>query len=262
MRYNASSKPCMPLVSIIMPAYNSGKTIRDSIQSVYNQTYSQWELLIIDDCSTEPIEDSIFNFHDKRIRCIHLAQNQGVANARNVGISQAKGKYIAFLDSDDIWHPEKLSMQLAFMQKNHYAFTYTGYRQFTGDINNLGNLVKPKPYVDYRELLKGNDIGCLTVMIDRKQIQNIHMPSQRHEDYITWLNIRKQGWKAYSLPNELAYYRKGDGSLTSNKWKSLVWTWKVYRESQNLNFIQSSMYMGYYIYQGMLKHYLRRGEHE
>lgn len=256
MRYNASSKLCMPLVSIIMPAYNSGKTIRDSIQSVYNQTYSRWELFIIDDCSTEPIEDSILNFHDKRIRCIRLAQNQGVANARNVGISQAKGKYIAFLDSDDIWHPEKLSMQLAFMQKNHYAFTYTWYRQFTGDSNHLGNLVKTKPCVDYKELLKGNDIGCLTVMIDREQIQNIHMPSQRHEDYITWLNILKQGYKAYSLSKELAYYRKGNDSLTSNKWKSLIWTWNVYRKSQELSLLSAGWYMICYIVGGISKHYL------
>lgn len=256
MQDNTSLRPCMPVVSVIMPAYNSRHTIAASIQSVKDQVFTQWELLIIDDCSIEQISDIVLAFQDKRIHYIRLAQNKGVANARNIGIAKAQGRYIAFLDSDDMWHPEKLSMQLVFMQKNHYAFTYTWYRQFTGDISQLGNLVKTKPVVDYKELLKGNDIGCLTVMIDREQIQDIHMPSLRHEDYITWLNILKQGWKAYSLPKELAYYRKGDGSLTSNKWKSLVWTWRVYRESQDLSLLAASWYMACYIVGGIKKHYL------
>ena len=98
-------------------------------------------------------------------------------------------------------------------------------------------------------------------MIDRSQVHDIAMPSQRNEDYITWLNILKRGGKAYSLPKELAYYRKENGSLTSNKWKSLTWTWQVYRKSQNLNVLQSSLYMSYYIYHGVIKDYLRRGEH-
>lgn len=259
MRYDTKNKQ-MPLISIIMPAYNSHETIQESIQSVCNQTYLKWELLVVDDCSTKDIQSIVAKFQDERIHYCCLSSNQGVACARNKGMEEAKGQYVAFLDSDDIWHPEKLSRQLAFMQKNHYAFTYTWYRQFAGDISHLGNLVKTKPCVDYKELLKGNDIGCLTVMIDREQIHDIHMPSQRHEDYITWLNILKQGWQAYSLPKELAYYRKGYGSLTSNKWKSLIWTWDVYRKSQKLNFIQSGMYMGYYIYHGILKHYLLKNK--
>ena len=248
----------VPLVSIIMPAYNSSKTIRDSIQSVCHQTYPNWELLIIDDCSEEDIESITHEFEDQRIHYYRLPSNQGVACARNKGIAEAQGQYLAFLDSDDLWHPRKLFNQVSFMQKYHYAFTYTWYRQFNGDIHHLGNLVKTKTAVDYRELLKGNDIGCLTVMIDRSQVHDIAMPSQRHEDYITWLNILKRGGKAYSLPKELAYYRKENGSLTSNKWKSLTWTWQVYRKSQNLNVLQSSLYMAYYIYSGLFKHYLRK----
>lgn len=255
MQYNTSPKSCMPVVSVIMPVYNSRHTIATSIQSVKEQVFTQWELLIIDDCSTEQIANIVLAFYDERIHYIRLAHNNGVANARNIGIAKAQGRYIAFLDSDDIWHPEKLSRQLAFMQKNHYAFTYTWYRQFAGDISHLGNLVKTKPCVDYKELLKGNDIGCLTVMIDRAQIPNLHMPSQRHEDYITWLNILKQGWQAYSLPKELAYYRKENGSLTSNKWKSLIWTWRVYRQSQELSLLFAGWYMICYIMSGIRKHY-------
>lgn len=104
-----------------------------------------------------------------------------------------------------------------------------------------------------------NDIGCLTVMIDRTQIPDIHMPSERHEDFITWLNILKQGWKAFSLPVVLAEYRKGNGSLTSNKWKSLLWTWRVYRDSQHLSLIQSGFCMAFYICNGLLKHYMDKG---
>lgn len=239
-----------------MPAYNSSKTIRDSIRSVCHQTYPNWELLIIDDCSEEDIESIVHEFEDQRIHYYRLPSNQGVACVRNKGISEAQGQYLAFLDSDDLWHPRKLFNQVSFMQKYHYAFTYTWYRQFSGDIHHLGNLVKTKTAVDYKELLKGNDIGCLTVMIDRSQVHDIVMPSQRHEDYITWLNILKRGGKAYSLLKELAYYRKENGSLTSNKWKSLIWTWQVYRKSQKLSLVSASFYMAYYIIRGMKKHFL------
>lgn len=243
-----------PLVSIIMPAYNSGKTIRSSIQSVCRQTYSNWELLIVDDCSDDNIESIIQEFQEQRIHYYRLSTNQGVAAARNKGVAEARGQYLAFLDSDDLWHPDKLTRQVNFMQKYHYAFTYTWYQQFSGDIHHLGNLVKTKTSVDYKELLKGNDIGCLTVMIDRSQIPDVTMPSQRHEDYITWLNILKQGGRAYSLPISLAAYRKGKGSLTNNKWKSLVWTWKVYRNSQQLSLVRSGICMFFYVYYGLLKH--------
>ena len=150
----------IPLVSIIMPAYNSSKTIRDSIQSVCHQTYPNWELLIIDDCSEEDIESIAHEFKDQRIRYYRLPTNQGVAYARNKGISEAQGQYLAFLDSDDLWHPRKLFNQVSFMQKYHYAFTYTWYRQFNGDIHHLGNLVKTKTAVDYRELLKIGRASC------------------------------------------------------------------------------------------------------
>lgn len=245
----------IPLVSIIMPAYNSRNTISESIQSVIGQTFTNWELLIIDDCSLKSMKDIAESFHDERIRYIRFLKNRGVAAARNTGIAQAKGRYIAFLDSDDLWLPEKLEKQLQFMEQNGYAFTYTWYQQFCHDTHNLGNIVKTKNKVNYAELLKGNDIGCLTVMLDRLQIKEIAMPAQRHEDYITWLNILKQGWTAYSLPLVLAAYRKEKGSLTSNKWKSLLWTWKVYRDSQHLSLFRSAICLFFYVYYGIRKHF-------
>lgn len=245
-----------PSVSIIMPAYNSRSTIRDSIQSVVNQTFSDWELLIIDDCSPESMKNIAESFHDERIRYIRLLKNSGVAAARNTGIAQAKGRYIAFLDSDDLWLPEKLEKQLQFMKTNHHAFTYTWYRQFVTAPTQPIRLVKTKASVDYRGLLHGNDIGCLTVMIDRQRVLHIEMPSSYHEDYITWLNILKEGIKAYSLPQDLARYRLSKKSLSGDKKKSLIWTWKVYRKSQNLSLLTASWYMAWYIIGGIKKHYL------
>lgn len=249
------SKVKLPLVSVIMPAYNSGQTIEDSIRSVQQQTYPNWELLIVDDCSTEDIKKIVDAFPDERIHYYRLSENQGVAVARNKGIEQANGQFLAFLDSDDLWHPRKLFNQVSFMQKNQYAFTYTWYRHFSNNIENLGNLVRTKPVVDYKELLKGNDIGCLTVMIDRVQVPEIKMPVQRHEDYITWLNILKTGIKAYSLPKELAYYREEKTSLTGNKWKSMMWTWQVYRKTQKLPLMLAVYYMIFYVVAGVKKHF-------
>lgn len=245
----------IPLVSIIMPAYNSSATLGESIQSVVSQTFGDWELLVIDDCSQENLYSIVESFNDSRIHFIRLSRNSGVAVARNYGIEKARGRYLAFLDSDDLWLPEKLEKQLQFMEQNGYAFTYTWYQQFCHDTHNLGNIVKTKNKVNYAELLKGNDIGCLTVMLDRLQIKEIAMPAQRHEDYITWLNILKQGWTAYSLPLVLAAYRKEKGSLTSNKWKSLLWTWKVYRDSQHLSLFRSAICLFFYVYYGIRKHF-------
>lgn len=245
----------IPLVSIIMPAYNSRNTISESIQSVIGQTFTNWELLIIDDCSLKSMKDIAESFHDERIRYIRFLKNRGVAAARNTGIAQAKGRYIAFLDSDDLWLPEKLEKQIQFMEKHYYAFTYTWYRQFVTDPTQPIRLVKTKVSVDYRSLLYGNDIGCLTVMIDRLQVPHIEMPGRHHEGYITWLNILKEGIKAYSLPQDLARYRMSKKSLSGNKKKSLIWTWKVYRESQNLSLLAASWYMACYIVGGIKKHY-------
>lgn len=244
-----------PAVSVIMPAYNSRATIAESIQSVIDQTFSDWELLVIDDCSPEPIADIVESFHDERIRYIRLAENQGVAVARNTGIVKAKGRYIAFLDSDDLWLPEKLSAQLHFMKEHQYAFTYTWYSQFTDDSTKPIRLVKTKPSVDYKHLLRGNDIGCLTVMIDHQRIPEIEMPTQHHEDYITWLNILKTyATTAFSLPQDLARYRISNQSLSGNKKRSLIWTWNVYSKSQGISFVWSIYYMICYVLQGLKKH--------
>lgn len=241
------------LISVIMPAYNSEKYIADSIISVLMQTYKNWELIIIDDGSKDATKNVIQRFQDKRIIYIYQ-KNEGVASARNNGISKANGRYIAFLDSDDLWLSNKLELQLNYMQNHNYGFTYTWYRQFHIEPDEVHKVVKTKQSVDYLELLKGNDIGCLTVMIDRHYIKNIFMPSSHHEDYVTWLNILRNGYKAHALAIDLARYRKTNNSLTGNKFKSLLWTWKVYRVTQKFSIIKSLYYLSYYLIQGIKKH--------
>lgn len=242
------------LVSIIMPAYNSSAFIADSIRSVLQQTYSKWELIIIDDCSSEPIAPIIQSFQDDRIHYIRLIQNSGVAAARNVGISKAKGRYIAFLDSDDIWLKNKLREQLQFMKTFHVGFSYTHYRQFKDKMCAPGKEIQTRDFVGYHNLLHGNDIACLTVMIDRQIFPRIEMPNVHHEDYVTWLNLLRQGWQAYSLHRDLARYRKTISSLTGSKWTSMKWTWEVYRNTQHLSIVQSVYCFLFYAIRGLRKH--------
>ena len=243
------------LVSIIMPVHNGANTIGESIESVLKQTYEQWELIIIDDCSTDGTQMVVEGYSDKRIRYVSLQQNCGVANARNMGIRVAKGRYLAFLDSDDLWLPKKLMEQLAFMKQKRCGFSYTEYRQFVDKVDCMGHLIRIHDCVDYRTLLKGNEIGCLTVMLDRHIIPEIEMPSARHEDYITWLNLLRTGRKAYGLHKDLARYRKSAKSLTGNKWKSLRWTWDVYRVEQKISWCDAVKNICFYVIKGIKKHY-------
>jgi teichuronic acid biosynthesis glycosyltransferase TuaG len=245
------------LVSIITPAYNAAVYIAETIASVLAQTYTNWEMLIVNDCSKDNTAEIVQSYavKDKRIKLINLKQNSGAAIARNAAIQNAKGRYIAFLDSDDLWKKEKLQKQIEFMQQNGYAFTYTNYGHFKGTKENIQNHVQIPTSLNYQQALKGNKIGCLTVMMDRKQIANIHFTTQKHEDYILWLNILKQGITAYGIQESFALYRTGNSkSISGNKIQSALWTWKVYRESQKLSVVKSMYYMWFYVVNGLKKH--------
>ncbi len=245
------------LVSIITPAYNAAEYIAETIESVLAQTYQNWEMLVVNDCSKDNTAEIVQSYavKDKRIKLINMKQNSGAAVARNTAIQNAKGRYIAFLDSDDIWKKEKLQKQLNFMQQNSYAFTYTGYEHFKETKENIQNEVKVSQSLNYKQALKGNKIGCLTVMVDKTQIQNIHFIMQKHEDYILWLNILKQGITAYGLNESLALYRTGNSkSVSSNKLQSALWTWNVYRVNQKLSILRSIYCMWFYISNGIRKY--------
>lgn len=246
------------LVSIITPAYNAAAYIAETIESVFNQTYINWEMLIVNDCSQDNTAEIVQSYavKDKRIKLINLKQNSGAAVARNTAMQNAKGRYIAFLDSDDLWKKEKLQKQLNFMQQNGYAFTFTGYEHFKETKENIQNKVQIPKSLNYQQALKGNKIGCLTVMLDRKQIANIHFTTQKHEDYILWLNILKHGITAYGIQERLALYRTGNSkSISGNKLQSALWAWKVYRESQKLSVVKTMYYFLYFFINGILKHY-------
>lgn len=246
------------LVSIIMPAYNAEQYIAEAIESVLKQTYTNWELIIVNDCSTDATEQFAKKYQeqDKRIKLHSLPENKGVANARNIALQNAVGRYIAFLDSDDMWLPKKLEKQLDFMKVNNYVFTYHDYRTIKAVDNTLGKIFNVPINIDYKKFLKGNNTGsCLSTCIDRKVIDQIYMPNEKHEDYICWLNIfRRYRITGYGINECLAYYRIGKKSVSSNKLKSAIWTWKVYRESQNLSILESICCFSYYIIGGVFKY--------
>ncbi len=256
-----SSLPYMPteaepLVSIITPMYNAEKYIKDTIECVLAQYYRHWEMLIVDDCSNDQglTIANQYAAKDSRIKIIALKQNGGVANARNEALKNATGKYIAFLDSDDIWYPQKLSVQVRFMEDHQYAISYTR----NGYINKLGDKEEKVTHiplqVNYKRLLKGNPLHCLTVMINHQIIHTIEMPNIKHEDYATWLSILKSGFTAYGIDEELALYRKTATSVSANKFKAITWTWHIYRNQEHLNYLQTIKYFILHMITASIKH--------
>lgn len=244
-----------PLVSIIMPAYNAEKFIKESIESVINQSYKNWELLIVDDCSKDLTSKIIENFSlkDKRIKIFQQEKNKGVVKTRNKALKESKGRYVAFLDSDDLWEKKKLEIQIKYMEKNKIYMSYTGYSYISESGKFLKEIKVPKS-LNYKQALKGNQIGCLTVVVDKNYVGNFEMPDLKHEDYATWLNILKNDIVAYGILENLAKYRKVNNSLSSNKLKTISWTWNILRNNQKLNFGISLYYLLCHIKQALKKH--------
>lgn len=240
-----------PLVSVITPAYNAADFIQKTIQSVQRQTYDNWEMIIVDDQSKDRTIEILKELEkeDNRIRVIQLETNQGPAVARNTAIQAASGKYLAFLDSDDQWLPEKLTKQLAWMQKQNAAFSFTQYFVIDEHGAEQGLEGEIPARVGYKDLLKQNTIGCLTVMLDKEKIGHVEMVNIRtRQDYALWLDICKRGFEAYGMPEPLALYRKQAESISSNKMKMAKQNWKVYREVEKLNLLQSSWYFMHYAF--------------
>ncbi len=233
-----------PLVSIIMPAYNVEDYIHESIASVLHQTYNNWELLIIDDASTDNTLSIINTFKDVRIIIYSLNKNKGVANARNYGIDKCKGRFIAFLDADDLWTNDKLQLQTEFMLQNNFYFTFTWYHSFKDAQNTKHKkLITAPASVSFHQLLKNNIIGCLTAMYDSSYLGKKYFPELKmRQDYALWLSILKNGVYAHCLPESLALYRIRKTSLTAKKLSVLKYNWKLLRQHQNLSLLQSIYY--------------------
>ncbi|EOW4143080.1 glycosyltransferase family 2 protein [Vibrio parahaemolyticus] len=246
------------LVSIVMPTYNSERTVVESIQSVLAQTYKNWELIIVDDRSSDNTWEVITGFAGQydNIHVYQNEKNQGAGASRNFAIEKAKGRFIAFLDSDDLWTEDKLSEQIAFMLENDYPLTYTHYSRFNSD-EEL-NVVTAPEYTTYKKLMYSNVIGCLTAVYDTKVLGKRYMPLiRKRQDMGLWLEILKDTPKAYCLPKTLAKYRMDTG-MTSNKFSVLSYQWRFYRDVVGLNIPRSMFTFSVYAVKGTMKHRSKR----
>jgi len=244
------------LVSIITPSYNSKRFIKETIDSVLNQTYQNWEMIIVDDKSKDDSVEYIKSLiqNESRIKLIALENNVGAAMARNKALEFATGRYIAFLDSDDIWLSNKLDTQLKFMQDNDYAFTFSSYIPFSEDGLIEYRIINVPKELDYSQYCKNTIIGCLTVIIDKKKVGDFRMPNIRSShDMALWLLILKRGFKAYGLNEVLAKYRLVSTSNTAKKSKAAKEVWDVYRKVEQLSIMKSSWYFVNYVYNALKK---------
>ncbi|MDA7794265.1 glycosyltransferase family 2 protein [Flavobacteriales bacterium] len=244
------------LISIITPSYNSSLFIEECIRSVQKQSYTNWEMLIVDDCSKDNSLELIQSFADKdsRIKLIALSQNVGAAEARNKALIQAKGKYIAFLDSDDLWLPNKLMKQIDFMSKTSCAFSFTAYQPMSENGDQFFSIINVPAEINYHSYLKNTIIGCLTVVIDKEQTGDFKMPNIRSShDMALWLDIMKRGFSAHGINENLAYYRIVSNSNTAQKWKAATEVWDVYRKVENLNLLYSAFCFISYVFNALKK---------
>ena len=227
-----------------MPTYNCARFIRESIDSVLAQTYTNWELIIVDDSSTDNTAEMIANFNDPRIHYLRNEQNEGAALTRNKALRAVKGRYIAFLDSDDLWHPDKLERQIAFMEQNGYAFTYHEYTEIDESSNPIGIYVSGKKHVRPFDMYCCCWPGCLSVVYDAKNIGLIQIPDiRKNNDSAMWLQaIRKAD--CYLLPENLAQYRRRTGSITpTSVWKKIGWHYILFRQGAGMNPVAATFWM-------------------
>jgi teichuronic acid biosynthesis glycosyltransferase TuaG len=230
-----------PRVSVITPVWNAAATLGETVTSVQAQSVVDWEMLIVDDGSTDGSRALAERFAaaDPRIRLLDSAENRGPAAARNAGIRAAHGRFIAFLDADDRWRPEKLARQLAVMEGEGEALVFSSYQRIDEGGRPLGR-VTARPRVSYRDALHGNPIGCLTAIYDTARLGKVEMPDvQRRQDYGLWLAILKRIPSALGLPEVLADYRVRPGSLSANKFVGARATWAVYRDLEGMSLARS-----------------------
>lgn len=229
------------LVSVIMPSYNTAPYIKETIQSVLDQTYTNWELIIVDDCSTDNTEEVLATINDSRIRYFKNEKNSGAVVSRNKALREAKGQWIAFLDSDDLWMPEKLEKQINFMKKNGYSFSYTNYEEIDVDGNRTGIKITGPKRITKTGMFNYCWPGCLTVMFDANKVGLIQIEDiKKNNDYAMWLKVCQKA-DCYLLDEYLAQYRKGRaGSVSTHSIKTMIgWHYKLYYEAENMGITRS-----------------------
>lgn len=245
-----------PSVSVVTPAYNATRFIGQTIRSVQDQTFSDWELIVVDDGSADGTPDLVAGLAraDARIRLIAGEGNRGPAGARNRGIEEARAPLLAFLDSDDLWLAPKLELQVAFMRERRAAFSFTSYSMIDENDRPIGKPILAPARIGYRDLLANTNIGCLTVMLDRREIAPPRMPDlPQHEDLALWYRILKSGKTALGLPDILARYRVLAGSASRNKVRAALRMWRVYRRVEHLSIPETAWYYAQYAWHAYWK---------
>lgn len=226
-----------PAVSIITPAYNAARFIEETIQSVLSQSYTDWEMIIVDDCSRDDTRVRIETHaqRDKRIRLIAHQTNGGPSAARNTALKAASGRYIAFLDSDDLWLPGKLQTQLDFMRDQACVFSFTAFRRISEDGSGCGRLIGVPNRLNYRQLLKNTAIATSTVIVDRRETGPFEMIRTYYDDYALWLSLLRRGVVACGFNQDLMRYRVVQRSVSRHKANSALWVWRTYRDIEHLS---------------------------
>ncbi len=227
------------LVSVVMPAYNCQDTIEESINSVRKQTYAYFELIIVDDGSSDNTYKVLKRYKDiQNIIIIRSKINNGVGFSRNIAISKARGQYIAFLDSDDTWHKDKLKIQINQMKNNNYFCSHSSYTRI--DTNSKKQkIIKAEKLISTSDMLKGNKIGNLTGIYDAKKLGKVFQKKVGHEDYLMWIQIVNLARFSYGCIENLASYTVSKKGVSSNKLKSIFWTWNIYRNELKMNLFNS-----------------------
>lgn len=228
------------LVSIITPSYNTAQYIADTIRSVQSQTWNHWEMIIVDDCSTDDTDSVVASFHDPRIRYLKNEINSGAAVSRNRALREAQGRWIAFLDSDDLWEPDKLEKQIRFMKEKGYHFSYTNYQEIDENSAPLGVTVTGPRHISKFGMYAYCWPGCLTVMYDADEIGLVQISDiKKNNDYAMWLQVSRKA-ECHLLDEDLARYRKRSGSISNHGYVTLIkWHYRLFREAQGMNVFSS-----------------------
>ncbi|ARP96983.1 glycosyltransferase family 2 protein [Bordetella genomosp. 13] len=245
-----------PVVSVVMPAHNARPYIGAAIDSVQAQTFGEWELIVIDDASTDGTADLVHTYaaRDARIRLARNATNVGVAATRNKALEMARGRYVAFLDSDDLWMPDKLRAQVAFLDGTQGWVSYGDYRRIDENGATIGHVRAPAR-IDYPAMLRSNFIGNLTGIYRRDSLSDLRFTAIGHEDYVFWLDAVRRAGSAAATPADgpLAAYRVAAGSVSGNKLRALRWQWAIYRQHLGLPLPRSVWLFANYVFNAVAK---------
>lgn len=245
------------LISIIVPVYNAEKYIENTVNCVLAQTYKNWELILVVDCCSDNteqvIKDMAERLQDERIRAVFQEKNTGAAGARNNGLAVSKGRYIAYLDADDVWTPEKLQKELAFMRERDAAFVFTGYEFGDENAVGTGKVVNVPETLTYKQALNNTTIFTSTVMFDTVKIPKgeLNMPEIKSEDTALWWRVLRSGHTAYGLNENLVIYRRPATSLSSNKMEAIRRIWNLYRKAEGLNIFASAYHFCFWAFRAV-----------